>query len=829
MKRVQLKQQWLLCYFVASLVVIVFHLGTLFHLNTEIIGDASGDMPGYHLSVLSWVQQTLQSGHFPIWNPLIFCGYPQWAEGQLSIIGPIGPLLLILPLNVAINLWWIILHILIALSAIWWLASYRVAPVSALFGGLSVALSGMVVMRMAGGHPNIVACYLWGFILAGAWNRWWIGKGRRLLILTAVAWAFLLLSAHIQTAYHFILWWGLLTIVSQGILNKRSFLRWLKGIIFVIVVGSLASAILLFPQIGFGLISPRTTLSIYESSTFNFPLENLLTLIFPGCFGQGLTATSSETVSPYLGRWYHIWENSLILNPLILIFLFLPRQSRHRNVVRGLWITSLIIFLLALGRQMPIFQIAYNLLPGFKMFRCHSRLIAFVLFGIIALATLAFDNYLRRSHTIHRRGKVTSPPHYLLMKIGFLVSVICLILILLAHRFPNTIAGSIVRSIASSPLAGPSFEQFPKIPEGTYLEYFWEKPEPSIRAQVFIRAGIPAISVWIFLLILGLLALRTRIYKKLITFLLLFVSFCFCFWLSLPYALRTDTTELKLSPKCVETLRSLTRSGRALLLGAGDRNLLLRHNIPSVGGYAALIGRRQNTLLQSAFNHPNTTQESQNNVWELTPQANWLGISAFVSTDSSISLPDKYKIVYTDDKIRVWDVQEPTPLAWVTSGGIAVSSYEESVALLQDFKYAENKQIILETSEPVKRDSSLLIPLSIKRPSPTEIRIDLSGASPGWVIILESFLPGWKAWVDGSSVPIIPAQVAFQAIKIGEGAKELKMVYRPLSFLIGIFISLLILPYIIFEIISKRKGGAWHSPIRINIKRIKKKGLLKKK
>jgi uncharacterized membrane protein YfhO len=64
--------------------------------------------------------------------------------------------------------------------------------------------------------------------------------------------------------------------------------------------------------------------------------------------------------------------------------------------------------------------------------------------------------------------------------------------------------------------------------------------------------------------------------------------------------------------------------------------------------------------------------------------------------------------------------------------------------------------------------------------------------------------------VDGHPATIVPAEVAFMAVKIGEGAKELRMTYRPASFRFGLAISLLVAAFLVFELISKRKGGALH-------------------
>ena len=811
MKRHRLRRAWLLCYLAALLMIAALHTGTFLHLNTEVLGESleGGDIFRYHVNVLSWVQETLRAGHLPLWNHLIFCGYPQWAEGQLALIGPLGPLLMAFPLPAAINLWWVVIQMLVALAAMWWLASLRVAPLTALLGGLSIALSGNVVMRFAGGHPNLVACYPWGFLLAGAWNRWWDGRGRRFLVLSAMAWALLLFSAHIQTSYQFAIWWGLLTIIGGGIRGRFAFWRWLRGMAFVVGLGSLAAAVLLFPQIEFGLLTPRKDFSIYEASTYDFPLENLLTLFFPGCFGMGLSGVHSGAASPYLGRWYYGWEGALLLNPLILGCLILPWwMKRHKFMVRGLLVSAIVCFLLALGRQSPLYQMAYAILPGFRMFRCQGRLIAFTLFSLIALACLGFDHYIRRSGTIPPKGAATW--RYKLLKISIVACVVGLLLLFWAHRYPDGAVGRMMQDIACAPLDGPSYEIFPHIPAGTALDYIREKPELSLRRDVFIGAAAQTLKVWLVLLLLGMMAALNRVQRMFWILTLVFASLVFSFWAALPYTRRVDIGKSALPDNAIETLRSTVGGGRAILFGVGDSNLLIPYKIPVVAGYAAVLGQRLNTFLQVAFNHPTNSLEYQSIAWELKPQARWLGAKAFITTDASIDFPNSIERVYRDDMICIWRAPYNLPLAFVATGGVAAPSYEAAVSLLSDSRNAESNQIILETTDIIKPSNGIFKPLNLERPHPAEIRMDLREAPAGWVIVLESLLPGWKAWVDGHPVTIVPAEVAFMAVKIGEGAKELRMTYRPASFRFGLAISLLVAAFLVFELISKRKGGALH-------------------
>jgi hypothetical protein len=85
--------------------------------------------------------------------------------------------------------------------------------------------------------------------------------------------------------------------------------------------------------------------------------------------------------------------------------------------------------------------------------------------------------------------------------------------------------------------------------------------------------------------------------------------------------------------------------------------------------------------------------------------------------------------------------------------------------------------------------------------------VDLRGAPAGWAVVLESLVPGWKAWVDGRREPILPAQVAFQAVRFPDGARDLRLVYRPTSFFVGMVLSFVVTGLLIYGLAFRHRGG----------------------
>lgn len=92
--------------------------------------------------------------------------------------------------------------------------------------------------------------------------------------------------------------------------------------------------------------------------------------------------------------------------------------------------------------------------------------------------------------------------------------------------------------------------------------------------------------------------------------------------------------------------------------------------------------------------------------------------------------------------------------------------------------------------------------VSVGRPSPADEvaitayapeRIEISATlqSPGWLILTDTFYPGWRAAVDGKKTAIFEADLMFRAIEVPAGSHRIEFIYAPSSFWGGLLISLI--------------------------------------
>lgn len=770
-KRHQVRNAHRLAALGAIFTLLALHHRTIKYLTTHALGHATGDLVAMHLPIWDWAQRTLGHGFIPLWNPHILCGYPQWASGELSLTTLLGPLLA-LPLPAAINLWWILTQALAALFAMRWLRALRLSPMTCFLGGTSAALCSAVTYRIPAGHPNIPACFPWAFLLLSAWTLWWRTGHRRHLLVAMVAWALLLLSSHLQIAYEMILWFGIVALVTSVKSQRGWVKRFLSGMIAIALPGTLAAAVLWLPQMEFALVSERGGFDVFLASSVSFPAESLLTLLLPGCFGAGITDPITGEVSPFVGRWTFFWESSLFLAPLVTGSLFLRRSRRHTQLEVALWISVVFFTLIALGRQTPVFEIAYRWLPGLHFLRGPAKFMNPVLFSLIVLGAIRFDRFIRRSPRLIRP---TLTPRKIVA--------LALCLICFGLLFATMFAKGSFQTLADLPLHADAIEKFPSAEFNTADTIAYQVSAPD-RLKLFTDATSLAMSGWIALMLLGLVASVSLHRRSLIGGLLVALNLVICALWTLPNLTLIEEGAIAYPVQVREWLQQTAHGGRVLWLGRNLRNLGARCDISAVNGNCSTLGQRQADLFRLAFRHSPGTLENDALVYDLAVSPQVLGIRTFATIDSEVPSPA--------------DATQAGPYRFWQSTYCELSYFTPDL-----------------DSDPLAPPGILdWGQTQLQWLSPNEINVSLSRINTGWVVVLESLLPGWKASVDGEPRDIFPAQIAFMAVPVSSTEREVVLRYRPATFRLGLFLTLLCFGMFAGMAVGSKKGSSVGLPSR---------------
>ena len=93
--------------------------------------------------------------------------------------------------------------------------------------------------------------------------------------------------------------------------------------------------------------------------------------------------------------------------------------------------------------------------------------------------------------------------------------------------------------------------------------------------------------------------------------------------------------------------------------------------------------------------------------------------------------------------------------------------------------------------------------------APDRMNLEVEAPDGGYLVILESYDPGWRATVDGREATMVPANVLFRGIRLHPGAHTVELLYRPPGLVAGLVLSALsVLATLVLAWRTSRPGGA---------------------
>ena len=79
-----------------------------------------------------------------------------------------------------------------------------------------------------------------------------------------------------------------------------------------------------------------------------------------------------------------------------------------------------------------------------------------------------------------------------------------------------------------------------------------------------------------------------------------------------------------------------------------------------------------------------------------------------------------------------------------------------------------------------------------------ELVLHVNATAEGFVFVSDQYYPGWEATVNDIPTPIMRANYAFRLIRVPAGASTVRFRYRPKSFWLGMWVSVLSLLAVVF-------------------------------
>nr|BDT36273.1 YfhO family protein [Myxococcus sp. MH1] len=120
-----------------------------------------------------------------------------------------------------------------------------------------------------------------------------------------------------------------------------------------------------------------------------------------------------------------------------------------------------------------------------------------------------------------------------------------------------------------------------------------------------------------------------------------------------------------------------------------------------------------------------------------------------------------------------------------------VVSDEEALEAVLDEDHPFREIAFLATGEPLDQPECAGGSVRIEKSTAQHLELAVSACDDSYLVVSDSYYPGWRATVDGKDTPIHRANHALRAVRLTPGAHRVHFDYAPTSFRLGLALSLL--------------------------------------
>ena len=706
-----------------------------------------------------FLHEALADGRLPLWEPAVNCGFPLFAEGQVGALYPPNWLLALLPPAAAVT-WSVLGHLWLAAAATWaFLRALGCGRLPALTGGLTYGLGGYLVVRAM--SPNFVAAaallpVLFWLLETG------LARGRPLRIVLAGGVAGLqLLAGHPQAALY-----GLAAAAAYAVLRAWQLgRRQLAGAALLAAPGAAIAAVQLLPTWELAAESGRAGGLGYEQFVnMSLPPERLICLLLPDFFGNsaagsywGREAGFFIQLCPYIGA------------AGLVLALIAVREGE--SPVRGFFALLAVLGLaLSLGHYSGLFH-ALHEVPVLRQLRIPTRFLLWWAFAGAVLAGLGVQRL-----AVDRRPLRTSWVR------------VCALLALAAGL--------------AALVNGPALRGDAALPPGQ--ERLLERYGADLAGDLLRLAPV--------LLALGLLTaapVRRRMGPGALAGAAALVCLAELNDFGRPFngVLPPEAYErVPPAARAVQADAERWRSGAApgvplpglvrVASLVSERNSPYdwhggwAHDLSSYERYPGTLRMYTAGLFGLANTLPGWSPLHPRRHWELTrayPTRLDMTNAGYVISHGALTTPT-LELVHTGRE-RVYRHLEALPRAWVAPAAVVEPDPRRRLARLRAPGFDPRRQVLLDRPpEAAPGAGGGYAPARIARYEATAVDVELPGRG-GFLVLADSFAPGWEARVDGQRREVLKANHAFRAVPVTAGDRLVSFRYRPSSLSAGAGLS----------------------------------------
>jgi hypothetical protein len=251
-------------------------------------------------------------------------------------------------------------------------------------------------------------------------------------------------------------------------------------------------------------------------------------------------------------------------------------------------------------------------------------------------------------------------------------------------------------------------------------------------------------------------------------------------------------------------------------------------DLPSAGGYESALptdtadlwrfvaGESLDTIRRNQIRFAFGPYFAQGTRMELLGR---LGIAA-VLTEPNVSFsPEQLEAWHLRETYRgrdgvVFEVLDRPRRAFLADRAVRVDDADQALERLVGPDFDPRREVILDDAKSA-RDNPATTPAEGNaggrvrwlEDSADELRLEVRSEKPSWLVVLDSWDPGWSASIDGHPTDMVRADYNFRAVHVPAGTSTIRMSYEPPGLVLGAVISGVTVTLIVVALVAPLLWG----------------------
>ncbi len=734
------------------------------------------------------------------WNPYLYGGLPFFPG--VSIFYPFNALFLLSNSFLLLNFYQLF-HVLLAGLLMYTFARLlRLNSFCSFVTALAFMFGGNLLTKVGGAYPQLASYSLMPlvFILL----ELLLLRGRFFYaVLFGSGLGLLFLAGHQQYFYMISL-----ALLLYFVLRVIAVSKWKRCILYFViayVVGLLLASVAVLPVLEFGSYISRLDGGIKGAgysyvSSGSLPLKQLTNFIMPNLYGNGW-ALLENGLTTYWGA--PTYNELYVYMGLIPLFLVLFATKTPRKIWHFL-VLALFGLVYALGASTPLFNLVL-LIPGADLFRTPARMLMVVSFCFAVMAGYGMEYLLRKNKPLGKPSQI----------FGVILTFLFILFTLLVFLFKSYILNvgeKILNHLYYAVYANSIFVQ----------THSFE----SLLGLLDKAYAAAAYSIWwftlffIMVIILSFVVNRSKaVFKFLIVTLLIADLFVF----NSPLLEGSDLSSFLKETEIIDFLKE-AKETNALFRAVATEPSLFRQYFAQKYNIHNLLGSGSSRIKYfDAF-----VEKGLGIVDDVHAQIKWgeLVIPAermetdyiskllgmwnirYIISREPLHNPD-FKAVFEAVDGIVYANSMVLPRAYVVGSAKVVSSnliFDE----MQSSAFDPHKIVLFDDGVPYPlNNEGFFKEANVTNYTPNEIVVKVSLQTPGFLVLADSWYPGWVAYDNCIKKEVYRANYAMRAVYLDKGLHIVKFRREPTYLYASLIVSSLTAAFVAVYLLLYGIGKWW--------------------